>query len=70
MKKYLVCPGIVVAHDGDKHYIGANELMRLYKVSPKECTIIDTPIAAHGLEWSKYLVLRPDATGKYKIPNI
>ena len=39
-KKYLVHAGTVVSrNDGDKHFINARELMRLYQVDPRECVV-------------------------------
>lgn len=39
--KYAIHPGMIKsAHDKDIHYIPAENLMRLYHVSPNECIII------------------------------
>ena len=39
-KKYLVVAGYVTSKtDGDQHYIGASDLMRLYDVSRAECLV-------------------------------
>ncbi|WOH61939.1 hypothetical protein [Bradyrhizobium sp. BWC-3-1] len=40
--KYVVHPGVVVSKtDGQYHYIGAMELMRLYGIRPDECEIYE-----------------------------
>lgn len=39
--KFLVVPGMVTSKsDGDRHFIGARDLMRLYRVSPEECVVM------------------------------
>lgn len=41
MKKYTVHPGYVTSkHDGEEHFIGAEPLMRLYRVAPADCIVI------------------------------
>lgn len=68
--KYYICPGTIRSKtDGDSHYIGAAELMRLYGVSPAECKVIDSPESAAGLDWGAAIQLRPDATGEYLLPS-
>jgi hypothetical protein len=38
--KYVICPGKVTSqNDGQRHYIGYMQLMRLYGVDPRECEI-------------------------------
>ena len=42
MVKYVVCPGYVVSqNDNDRHFVSADQLMRLHKLNPKECIIAD-----------------------------
>lgn len=41
MVKYAVYPGYTTSRDGDVHYIDARQLMRLYRVDPKECVVVD-----------------------------
>jgi hypothetical protein len=68
--KYLVCPGIVISKsDGDKHYISASDLIRLYKVNPLECKIVNSRESSAGLDWSKYIILRPRTDGNYDLIN-
>ena len=41
-QKYVVCPGKVTSkNDGQKHYIGPVQLMRLYGVDSRECEIYE-----------------------------
>ena len=40
--KYVVCPGKVTSkNDGQEHYIGPVQLMRLYGVDSRECEIYE-----------------------------
>ena len=39
--KYAVYPGMIRSrNDGDWHYVGAAQLIRLYGVRPSECLIV------------------------------
>jgi hypothetical protein len=41
MTKYAVHPGYVTSKtDDDRHFIGAEQLMELYGVSPADCVVI------------------------------
>ena len=41
-KKYLVLPGEIKSiSDGQRHYVTAGELMRLYRVPRSECVVLD-----------------------------
>jgi hypothetical protein len=68
MIKYAVYPGYVISkNDGDEHYIGARQLMRLYGVSQRECRIFDKHhhhlnSAADGL-----IALYPRFDGNYTL---
>ena len=40
--RYVICPGIVKSNtDGQEHYIGPMQLMKLYRVDPRECEIFE-----------------------------
>ena len=42
-KKYLCVGGFIHSrHDGDRHYISARQLVRLYDVSYLECILYDS----------------------------
>ena len=64
VKKYLVIPGYIPSlNDQDIHYIRADQLMRLYGVSPQECIVQHVhrpPIRRDDL-----IVLRPMHNGEY-----
>lgn len=48
MKRYLILPGKVYSKtDMDTHYVSANELMRLYSVTPEECVVLHNE-GVHG----------------------
>lgn len=41
VKKYAIYPGWIHSrHDGDRHYINADQLMRLHGVHPDECVVV------------------------------
>jgi hypothetical protein len=61
--KYLVQPGWIISmNDGQWHFIGIGQLIRLYRVNPRECT--SNPL---GLDTSKLVVLRPEYGGNYTL---
>jgi hypothetical protein len=67
MKKYLVDPGWVTSvTDGDRHYIGAVALMRLYGVDPRECVIADRLQSRKNTELIR---LTPRSSGNYVVPK-
>jgi hypothetical protein len=50
VKKYLVRPGHVTSfEDGDRHWISAPALIRLYNVDPHECVIDGQDMASPRL---------------------
>ena len=69
MDKYLLHPGYVVSKtDGDRHYITAKMLMKLYNVRPEEC-VIYLPYRPYPNQ-NKLINLYPMASGKYVVPPI
>lgn len=66
---YMLHPGFVYSvFDGDKHYIGVNQLIELYGVDPKHCVVAPED-GRSG--WSKeqlkqFIHLRPRMDGKYQ----
>jgi len=67
-KKYAVYPGWVVSqHDGEYHYITADELIRLYGVPYSECVVIRDKISLTGRDVSQLIALRPKYKGNYTI---
>lgn len=77
--RYLVCPGFITsAHDGQRHWIKADELMMFYGVNPDECIIAPLPkietirqrdeLTAR-VEAGELIALHPDSRGKYFLPK-
>lgn len=65
-KKYLLFPGYVISqNDGDRHYINAIVLARLYSINLSECIVCDRSVNFHQSE--NLISLYPDSTGVYKI---
>ena len=77
MKKYVVCPGNIVSrNDGDTHYIGPYQLMRLYGVDPNECEIYEPALwwseSYYKMEEKRYqgmIKLKPRYDGNYLLPD-
>lgn len=64
MKKFMVCPGHIKSkNDGDWHYIGAFQLMRLYGVNPKDCVVAERDHP--GRSWAS--VPRANATNLIRL---
>lgn len=77
MKKYLICPGYVISkNDGDRHYISANQLLRLYRVNPAECEVLKEadPWEPRSLaeqrerRYAGLIRLAPRYDGDYRLP--
>lgn len=68
-KKYLVWPAYVKSkHDSDDHFVGFDDLCRLYRVDRAEC--IDARSIHRPSEVShEYVNLRPDPSGRYARPD-
>ncbi len=74
--KYVIAPGYVRStFDGDRHYIGAMQLIRLYRVSPEECRFYEptpywtTSTFKYAEEANKGLIwLHPKVNGDYSLP--
>lgn len=71
--KYAVYPGPVRSRtDGDRHHVGAGNLMQLYGVDPRECVVVEwnKPVTDRIAEQIKDLiVLGPRYDGNYKLPE-
>ena len=73
MKKYAILPNYVTSTiDGDMHFISASHLMRLYKVKPAECIVIDfdRPETRHGYRIDDLISLSVREDGRYNLPAI
>lgn len=68
MKRFVICPGHVISRsDGDRHFIGAGQLIRLYGVNPAECLISqENGLDRTTLDWTKYIALMPRYNGDYE----
>ena len=68
MKKYIVHEGYVISKiDGDRHFINAQQLMQLHKVSPSECIIVRDGEPDFGANTNEsYIHLFPRYDGNYK----
>lgn len=65
IKKYLLLPGRVESKtDGQFHYVGILQLMRLYGVDSRECVV-----AGLGMDTSDLIRLRPRYDGDYRLPS-
>jgi len=74
MIKYCLHPGYIISqNDGDKHYIGARKLARLYGVQLDECYIVDTSDRLNLYQMidpdNVFTHLYPDYKGNYKVPE-
>lgn len=68
--KYLVIGGYVISHsDGDRHYVNAKELVRLYGLDMNECCLLEggDKEDLRGTRTKDYVVLRPRYDGNYQI---
>lgn len=69
---YAVHPGKVrSAADGQEHYVGAAELVRLYELKSGEYIVWDDTRVEmwKGRVWGDYLHLHPSPTGRYGRPE-
>lgn len=70
--KYVLHPGFVKSkNDGDKHFIGPQQLMKLYRVEVKECLLHGSPRYELPKVYRNLnlIHLYPDPTGDYVIPE-
>lgn len=67
MKKYALIGGWVISrYDGERHYIPANRLLRLYKLHTKDCVVFSSELHMRGHDMSKYICLYPRSDGNYE----
>jgi hypothetical protein len=79
--KYALHPGPVTSKsDGDRHFIDARTLARLYRVSPCDCVLVPWEAPRPGLERERELLLEriermglvhlyPSHSGNYTPPK-
>ena len=64
--KYILYPGEVYSvNDGQRHYVTANQLMKLYGVSPRNCVLFHD----YAQFSSDMIPLHPRSDGNYEIPQ-
>ena len=72
MVKYVIFPGPVTSKtDGDRHYITAPQLARLYGVDIKLCRVVhrQSQTMPHGCDMCPgELALHPKYNGDYTLP--
>lgn len=69
--KYVLFPGWVTStHDGQRHWVSASDLVRLYGVNRAEC--VEYPFSKHlQMHWGwpdGAKALQPRADGRYQVP--
>lgn len=79
--KYALHPGPITSKaDGDRHFIDAHTLARLYRVRPSECVVVPFDAPEPGRERERALLLEriermelvhlhPDYHGSYTLPD-
>lgn len=66
-KKYVIFPQYILSkNDGDKHFISAEKLMKLYNVNPKECIIWRDEDFKTGSPPKDLIWLKPRYDGNYE----
>jgi hypothetical protein len=71
---YAVRPGWVTSiHDGQRHYIGASQLIRLYGAPRDQCIVFENleklPLDAARTRLEDMIQLHPRRDGHYKLPE-
>ena len=70
MIRYLLYPGYVFSRfDGQRHFITAPQLARLYKVSLMECHIVHADQDLRGFRHEGLIKLVPRYSGNYQRPE-
>lgn len=71
-KRYLVIGGYIISkNDGDKHYVSAPTLCRLYGVNTMECVLADELRPDSMLDLPENLIiLRPRYDGIYVLEQL
>ena len=70
-KKFIVVGDFITSkNDGDRHFVSAEKLVRLYGLNPQECILKDQrhyPYGFKGLESDGIIVLYPRYDGNYEV---
>ena len=68
-EKFCLHPGYVTSkHDGDRHYIGAEQLASLYGVDMKDCIVSHSDKFGGFYHDTLYVHLHPRYDGNYSLP--
>lgn len=70
--KYIVYPDWVTSqHDGDRHFIGLHQLIRLYRVNPSECIdgASSRVCGINSEDFKRLIELKPRHDGNYALPT-
>lgn len=73
VKKYRCLGGYIEATDGDRHYISASRVAKLYGIRPEECIFVnvdtpDTNLRSYSAEFINSLIdLWPQDSGIYEL---
>ena len=66
---YIIHPGDVISQsDGDKHYVGYSDLIRLYHL-PYSCTFVED-VQGVTVVGKRAIHLYPDSSGEYDIEKV
>lgn len=72
-KKYLLIGGEVISkNDGDRHYVSAYKLLRLYRLGEEICDCIEAAeesLYRRSHPNNSLIVLRPRFDGRYGLPD-
>lgn len=69
-KKWLIMSDFVTSKtDGQRHFISADKLIKLYGVNPDECIILAHPTHTNGYDLEKLIILSPRYDGNYTLPE-
>ena len=66
--KYAIYPGWIISRtDGERHFIGYAELIRLYMLSARDCFNAQRPEAMKGRDSSQIKEIFPRYDGHYPL---
>jgi hypothetical protein len=69
--RYVLCPGWITSqNDGDRHYIGAAQLARLYGVNLRDCLVKPAQEKLHPTDCVGRVFLHPRFDGDYRLPAL
>jgi hypothetical protein len=70
IKKYAVFSGEVYSqHDGDHHFVSADQLVRIFNLDRRECVLVQNEDDKRGRDFSGLIKLFPRYEGDYTLPG-